>query len=207
MSVIKRQDLAKCSEKLLKRKECKFEKQEIEKLITMFANITGGLNNKLDRTKFRDILHISFNMTDDILMDRVFRAFDQDSDNYLTHEEWVLGLSTFLKGAQDDKIKYCFIVYDLNGDGWISREEMFQLLKTSILKHSSEEDQDENIKELVELILKKMDHDHDSRLSMSDFKQAVEAEILLLEAFGPCLPSPKLRDAFLQELTQQQGKF
>lgn len=36
----------------------------------MFANITGGLNNKLDRTKFRDILHISFNMTDDILMDR-----------------------------------------------------------------------------------------------------------------------------------------
>lgn len=28
----------------------------------------------------------------------------------------------------------CFIVYDLNGDGWISREEMFQLLKTSILK-------------------------------------------------------------------------
>lgn len=46
------------------------EKQEIEKLITMFANITGGLNNKLDRTKFRDILHISFNMTDDILMDR-----------------------------------------------------------------------------------------------------------------------------------------
>lgn len=73
--------------------------------------------------------------------------------------------------------------------------------------HSSEEDQDENIKELVELILKKMDHDHDSRLSMSDFKQAVEAEILLLEAFGPCLPSPKLRDAFLQELTQEQGKF
>ena len=36
----------------------------------MFANITGGLNNKLDRAKFRDILHISFNMTDDILMDR-----------------------------------------------------------------------------------------------------------------------------------------
>lgn len=35
----------------------------------------------------------------------VFRAFDQDSDNYLTHDEWVLGLSTFLKGAQDDKIK------------------------------------------------------------------------------------------------------
>lgn len=40
-----------------------------------------------------------------IIFFSVFRAFDQDSDNYLTHDEWVLGLSTFLKGAQDDKIK------------------------------------------------------------------------------------------------------
>jgi regulator of sigma E protease len=27
-----------------------------------------------------------------------------------------------------------FSVYDLNGDGYISREEMFQMLKTSIIK-------------------------------------------------------------------------
>ena len=27
-----------------------------------------------------------------------------------------------------------FTVYDLNGDGYISREEMFQMLKTSIIK-------------------------------------------------------------------------
>ena len=29
-----------------------------------------------------------------------------------------------------------FTVYDLNGDGYISREEMFQMLKTSIIKVS-----------------------------------------------------------------------
>ncbi len=31
-------------------------------------------------------------------------------------------------------IKDAFNVYDLNGDGYISREEMFQMLKTSIIK-------------------------------------------------------------------------
>lgn len=36
----------------------------------MFVNIIGGLNNKLDRIKFCDILYISFNMMDDIFMDR-----------------------------------------------------------------------------------------------------------------------------------------
>ena len=48
------------------------------------------------------------------------------------------------------------MVYDLNGDGYISREEMFQLLKSSLIKQPTEEDPDEGIKELVELSLKKM---------------------------------------------------
>ena len=48
------------------------------------------------------------------------------------------------------------MVYDLNGDGFISREEMFQLLKNSLVKQPTEEDPDEGVKELVELSLKKM---------------------------------------------------
>ena len=49
-----------------------------------------------------------------------------------------------------------FRVYDLNGDGYISREEMFQLLKHCLVKQPAEEDPDEGIKELVEITLKKM---------------------------------------------------
>lgn len=52
--------------------------------------------------------------------------------------------------------KDCFEVYDLNGDGYISREEMFHMLKNSLLKQPSEEDPDEGIKDLVEITLKKM---------------------------------------------------
>lgn len=52
--------------------------------------------------------------------------------------------------------KDCFDVYDLNGDGYISREEMFHMLKNSLLKQPSEEDPDEGIKDLVEITLKKM---------------------------------------------------
>ena len=57
-------------------------------------------------------------------------------------------------------LKLCldtFRVYDLNGDGYISREEMFQLLKHCLIKQPAEEDPDEGIKELVEITLKKMD--------------------------------------------------
>lgn len=51
--------------------------------------------------------------------------------------------------------KVCFEVYYLNGDGYISREEIFDMLKNSLYQQSSEET-DEGIKELVDLTLKKM---------------------------------------------------
>jgi Ca2+-binding EF-hand superfamily protein len=47
-------------------------------------------------------------------------------------------------------------VFDLNGDGFISKEEMFHMLKNSLLKQPSEEDPDEGIKDLVEITLKKL---------------------------------------------------
>ena len=50
----------------------------------------------------------------------------------------------------------CFGIYDLNSDGYISREEMFQMLKSTMVKQQTEEDPDEGIKDLVEIMLKKM---------------------------------------------------
>lgn len=47
-------------------------------------------------------------------------------------------------------------MYDFNGDGYISRDEMFALLKKSMVKTTSDEDPDEGIKDLVELALKKL---------------------------------------------------
>lgn len=182
----------------LSSKKVHFNKTEIDALLTIYKTITKNLD-RMDRLKFRDVLHNSFDMTDDILMDRVFRAFDRDNDSYIGMNEWVEGLSIFLRGTVEEKIKYAFSVYDLNGDGYISREEMFQMLKTSIIKQPSEEDPDEGIKDLVEIALKKMDKDHDSRLSFLDFHQSVLTDPLLLECFGQCLPDQKKKDAF--ELT------
>ncbi|XP_064648086.1 calaxin-like [Lineus longissimus] len=188
-------NIAKLAEELTKNPLLHFNKKECECLLNM-------MKFKLDRAKFREILSHTFGMTDDVLMDRVFRAFDKDSDSYVSPEEWVRGASIFLKGNQEEQIQFCFEVYDMNGDGYISREEMFQLLKHSLVKPSAEEDPDENVKDLLELTLKRMDYDHDSRLSLADFKQAIESENLLLEVLGQCLPEPSRVQAFLTLVAQ-----
>ncbi|KAM4689813.1 calaxin [Discoglossus pictus] len=200
MPPLNRKNLQKLAESLCKPGK-HFSKIEIEHLIRLYYTLVGGpvernTRGGLDRNTFRNILHNTFGMTDDMIMDRVFRGFDKDNDSYISVAEWIEGLSVFLRGTLDEKIKYCFGVYDLNGDGYISREEMFHMLKNSLLKQPTEEDPDEGIKDLVEITLKKMDHDHDSKLSYQDFEKAVREENLLLEAFGPCLPDSKSIMAF-----------
>ncbi|XP_060086195.1 calaxin-like [Ylistrum balloti] len=209
----KRKELQKLVEKLSKKKEIHFNRQQIEKLIYKFFDLHGGRTMmdknhvvKMERSMFRDVLYNYFSMTDDVLLDRVFRAFDKDSDNFINVEEWVSGMSVFLQGNKEEKSKFCFCAYDLNGDGYISREEMFQLLKTSLSRTSSDEDQDESIKELVEITLKKMDGDHDSRVSFEDYKKGIEEENLMMEFLGPCLPEKKMCDCFLDEI-EQLGKY
>lgn len=50
----------------------------------------------------------------------------------------------------------CFQVYDLNGDGYISAEEMLYLLKDCINEQPTEEDPDEGIRDLVEITISNM---------------------------------------------------
>ncbi|KAM4705161.1 calaxin [Rhinophrynus dorsalis] len=209
VSVMNRKNLHKLAE-ALSRTFKHFSKNEVECLIRLYHTIVGrpiepNTRGGIDRNTFRNILHNTFGMTDDMIMDRVFRGFDKDNDSYISVTEWIEGLSVFLRGSLDEKIKYCFGVYDLNGDGYISREEMFHMLKNSLLKQPTEEDPDEGIKDLVEITLKKMDYDHDSKLSFMDFEKAVREENLLLEAFGPCLPDSKCIVAFERQAFTEVG--
>ncbi|NWX25342.1 EFCB1 protein, partial [Notiomystis cincta] len=171
-------------------------KNEVECLISLFHTLVAKARSHFagagfDRTVFRDTLYNAFGMTDDVVLDRVFSTFNRENTGCITVVEWVEGLAVLLRGTLEEKMKYCFDVYDLNGDGYISREEMFQMLKNSLLIQPADEEPDEGIKDLVEIALKKMDYDHDGKLSFADFEQAVREENLLLEAFGPCLPDMK----------------
>uniref|UniRef100_A0A3B3BQ65 Calaxin n=1 Tax=Oryzias melastigma TaxID=30732 RepID=A0A3B3BQ65_ORYME len=175
-----------------------FNKKEAECLIQKFNTLLDAQKHPyssvsgLDRNRLKDALHTLFEMTDDFILDRVFRIFDKDNDGFVSVEEWIQGLSVLLRGTLDEQMKYCFQVYDLKGGGFITRDELYLMLKDSF--HLDEEDE---INELMEIVLKKMDHDKDGRLSFEDYEKSVKKEELLLEAFGSCLPN------FMKKFEQQ----
>ncbi|KAH6564514.1 hypothetical protein BASA50_001471 [Batrachochytrium salamandrivorans] len=176
-----------------------FNRAEVETLSRNFS-LVAQANDKIDRSRFRDILADTFGVDDSLIMDRVFRCFDQDADNYISFEEYIKGMSVFLKGRYEEKLKFCFRVYDLNGDRYISKEEMFQMLKNSLVKGAVEEDED-GVKDLVDLVLKKLDEDRDGRVSEADWAGAISKEMLLMEAFGQCLPTTKDITGYLDPKT------
>ena len=78
-------------------KKTHFTNMEIEKLFQLYRNHSEHLDS-MDRNTFREFLHDIFNMTDDILMDRIFKFFDTVNDGNITREEWIMGHNVFLKG-------------------------------------------------------------------------------------------------------------
>jgi hypothetical protein len=74
----------------------------------------------------------------------------------------------------------------------LAREELFHCLKSCLIRTTGiEEDVEESVKEIVEIAMKKLDVDKNGQITFPDFHAAVVADPLLLEACGPCLPSPK----------------
>ncbi|CAF0980624.1 unnamed protein product [Adineta ricciae] len=208
-----RESIRYVQKEIAKRKEkFHFSKEEIDALCLLFRYLVqDGETNALDRTRFQDFLHNMFETTEDIILDRVFKVFDRDNDGQVNMLEWIIGLNVYLRGTLHEKIAFAFDCYSLKGEKFITRQEIFQLLKSSVPKQMNEENPIESIKELVEITLRKMDKDRDNRLSDDDFAASVHGDPLLLCCFGQIFPSSSKREvfeqiAFGQQLNKEQLK-
>jgi len=54
----------------------------------------------------------------------LFNAFDPQRKGYLTFEEMVLAISSLSRGSLTDKLRWIFHLYDADADGFISRQEL-----------------------------------------------------------------------------------
>lgn len=68
-------------------------------------------------------------------MDRVFDIFDEDGSGAISLHEFLDAMHKFAGQDADDKIRFLFKVYDVDGDGVIRCEELGKVIRACLAEN------------------------------------------------------------------------
>ena len=106
-------------------------------------------------------------MAQNPLVKRVIAVLDKNKDGNISFLEFVQGLNSLSAGASsEEKLRFAFKIYDINGDGFISNWELFTVLKMMVGNNLN----DVQLQQLVDRTIIKADKDLDGRISFEEFK-------------------------------------
>ncbi|ESP05248.1 hypothetical protein LOTGIDRAFT_227902 [Lottia gigantea] len=162
-------------------KLCNFSREEIQVLYDNFLKMSGG-RSTVSRRDFIKGYNKTFSSGDARkFAENVFRTFDTDGNESLDFREFLVGLSC--KSAEDlpSKIEWSFKVYDRNGDGYISRQEMKSVIHSIIRMNGIECNIQDTVNKLTQDLYQTVDLNNDKSVSFEEFKSSVEQNSTLLD--------------------------
>ncbi|XP_072418878.1 guanylyl cyclase-activating protein 1 isoform X1 [Chiloscyllium punctatum] len=62
-------------------------------------------------------------------IEQMFKTFDMNKDGYIDFMEYVAALSLVLRGKMEQKLRWYFKLYDVDGNGCIDRHELLNIIK------------------------------------------------------------------------------
>jgi Ca2+-binding EF-hand superfamily protein len=160
--------------------DTQFSKKELAKLHKQFSKCAS--HGRVSRPQFESALK-GMGIRDEAMLRQLFDAFDHGKDGFVDFREFVAGLSTMYRGSMEDMLKLAFNAYDIDGNGSIDQEELFQCFKSMFQSQGFSGMDDETMRSMVENVFDKADTDMSGTLDFEEFKQAVLSNQLIVQSF------------------------
>ncbi|XP_076813393.1 A-type potassium channel modulatory protein KCNIP1-like isoform X1 [Clavelina lepadiformis] len=101
-----------------------------------------------------------------------FHAFAHRDEEIINFEELAVGLSLLQKGTLEEKLRWTFRLYDINHDGYITREEMAKIVESVHLMVVEPPLADESHLAHSEKIFNKFDRNGDGYVTFDEFYES-----------------------------------
>jgi serine/threonine-protein phosphatase 2B regulatory subunit len=139
-----------------------FTEPELKRLFKKFKKLDTDKSGTLSVQEFLAIPELEHNP----LVRRVVATFDADRSGEVDFQEFIAALSVFATPqGRENKFKFTFKVYDVDGDNYISNADLFHVLKAMVGSNLN----DVQLQQLVDRTILQADKDKDGRLSKQEF--------------------------------------
>nr|QOE76458.1 NADPH oxidase 5 [Nilaparvata lugens] len=152
-----------------------FDKGNLEWLEQLFRQTVGN-EEEIKREDFKKIL-ITKNP---FFTDRVFEIFDKDNSGSISMQEFLESMHQFAGKSPDDKIRFLFKVYDLDGDGLIQHKELQHVMRACMEENGMRFSEDQ-IDDLTMALFEDADSESRGAITYEDLKNQLEKHGGLLE--------------------------
>ncbi|VDM62633.1 unnamed protein product [Angiostrongylus costaricensis] len=117
----------------------------------------------------------------------VFNVFDCNGDGCISFREFIIALSITSRGTLDEKLDWAFSLYDVDKDGYITKDEMIDIVQAiySMIENILEPCKDgDTPAKRVDKIFTSMDKNVDGRLTREEFKEGSKADPWIVQALS-----------------------
>ncbi len=141
-------------------RENSIKPESVKKAFKRFQAIDKDQSGMIDYTEFCEVIQVDPSPA----IEKVFQNFDKDKVGQVDIREFFISLSNFTGASKEEKLKFAFMVFDEDGNGVITKQELTKILKANHMASSEKE-----VARKADTIMAQADKDGDGVVSFEEF--------------------------------------
>jgi len=160
-----------------------FDKNELNDLFQEM--LKKSPNGQMSQSEFMDFLN-RLGMKNTNIIQILFKIFDLNKDSTVDFKEVVCGLSVLARGTTQERIRFAFQIYDFNGDGRLSKEEVFSIIMSvyNFVGKMNRGDPTVAALDIVDQLFIEVDSNNDGFLSLAEFEKGCLKNPILIHGLS-----------------------